>query len=491
MLRKSSVCVAIATALCCQQAVAEGYKLFEQSVSSMGNAYAGRGAQVTDATLVYSNPAAITGLQGKQFSGGLNYIGARTHYRNAEATSANGAPVIGRDSGKLSLNELIPFAFYSEQVSDKVTWGIGFYVPYGLSSDYQNDWTGRYFADETAIQVLSLQPAVGYKLTETLSLGLGISVNRVTGTLSKYKDHSGLCEMGTNINTLYGGADVYNAAYCDSHYEVEGDDIAFGYTLGLHSEPVSGTRLALVYHSAVRYTIKGDSEITNTPITGANVIGNPNFAPHPQSLALPAVDLSTGKLASNARLTEASKLALTTPATLTFSVDQQITPELSLQFSANWTEWSEFQSIDIISTDANPTISLSTQQPQNLNEEGYIGYIPEEWKNVWAFALGATYQLRPDLALKAGIAYDENPIQDSHRTARMPTTDRTWLTVGTNWQLAENMSMDFAYGYLFTSDTSVNEREYNVQDQPLYNSGLRADYSNKAQVLGVQFNYTF
>src|SRR5690606_25712468 len=112
-----------------------------------------------------SNPAAITGLQGQQFSGGLNYIGARTHYRNAEATSADGAPVIGRDSGKLSLNELVPFAFYSDQLSDKVTWGIGFYVPYGLSSDYQSDWVGRYFADETAIQVLSLQPAIAYKLT--------------------------------------------------------------------------------------------------------------------------------------------------------------------------------------------------------------------------------------------------------------------------------------------------------------------------------------
>ncbi|MDX3774133.1 outer membrane protein transport protein [Chromatiaceae bacterium AAb-1] len=489
MLRKSSICMAIAAALTCQQAFAEGYKLFEQSVSSMGNAYAGRGAQITDATLVYSNPAALTQLQGAQLSGGINYIAARTNYRNAEAYSAQGAPVVGRSEGKISLNELIPFVFYSDHISEQLSWGIGFYVPYGLSSDYQQDWVGRYFADETAIEVLSLQPTLAYKVTDIFSVGLGISVNRVSGTLSKFKDHSGLCEMGTAINDLAGGADIYNDAYCNSHYQVEGDDIAFGYTLGLHSEPVSGTRLALVYHSAVRYTLKGDSEITNTPITGANVAGNPGYmviAPH-----LPAVDLSTGKLAANDYLTEASKLSLTTPATLTFSIDQQVTPELSLQFSANWTEWSEFRSIDIVSDDANPSISLNTQLPQNLNAEGYIGYIPEQWRNVWAFAVGATYQYRPDLALKAGIAYDENPIQDSHRTARVPTTDRTWLTVGSNWKLAENMSMDFAYGYLFTSDTAINEHEYNVQNVALYNSNLKADYSNKAQVVAVQFNYTF
>ncbi len=89
------------------------------------------------------------------------------------------------------------------------------------------------------------------------------------------KNHSGLCELGTNINGLY-GANVYNAAYCNSHYEVNGDDVAAGYNLGFHGD-LGSTKLALVYHSEVKYTLKGDSEITNTPITGANVAGNPKL----------------------------------------------------------------------------------------------------------------------------------------------------------------------------------------------------------------------
>lgn len=52
MLRKTSVAAAVLVALSSLSAQAEGYKLLEQSVSSMGNAYAGRGAQITDATLV-------------------------------------------------------------------------------------------------------------------------------------------------------------------------------------------------------------------------------------------------------------------------------------------------------------------------------------------------------------------------------------------------------------------------------------------------------
>ncbi|KKO45334.1 long-chain fatty acid transporter [Arsukibacterium ikkense] len=488
-LPKNRLSLAIVLAISSAGVSAEGYKLFEQSVSSMGNAYAGRGAQITDATLVYSNPAALTALDGAQVVGGLNLISAKTNYRHASAQSANGQSVVGRTEGANSLNELVPFVFYANQLSEQLSWGIGFYVPFGLSSDYQDDFVGRYFADETAVQVLSLQPAIGYQLNERWSVGAGISINHAEGTLSKYKDHSGLCELGAASTNAIFGAAIYNGAYCNSHFEVAGSDIAFGYTLGIHGEPLPGTRLALTWHSAVRYTLKGNSVISNTPITGASVAGNPNYlvvAPN-----LPAIDLNTGKLAANNSLVEASQLALTTPASAAFSLDQQLTAAWSVQFSAAWTQWSKFQSIDIISTDANPSISLSTQQSANLNSGGYIGYIPQYWRNSWSLAVGATYAYRPDLTLKTGVAFDQNPISQHHKSARIPTDDRVWLTVGANWQVNDKLSLDLAYGYMFSGDVSVNEREYNVQDQPLYHSGYQGQYSNKGQLLAVQANYRF
>ena len=484
MFRKTAASLAVLSTLASVSAHAEGYKLFEQSVSSMGNAYAGRGAQLTDATLVYSNPAALTALDGAQLSGGLNLISAKTNYRNASAQSANGQPMLdSRTEGANSLNEVVPFVFYADKVSEQLSWGIGFYVPFGLSSDYDDDFVGRYFADETAVQVLSLQPALAYKLNDNWSVGVGISLNRAEGTLSKFKDHSGLCEAGPLLGA------IFNDAICQSHYEVEGDDIAFGYTLGIHGEPIDGTRLAFTWHSAVNYTLKGDSVITNTPVTSAN--GQPYLVPVPGMPQLPLLDARTGELATNDVLIEKSQLDLTTPASAAFSIDQQLTPALSLQFSAAWTQWSKFESIDIISNDANPSISLNTQREPNLNSPGYIGYIPEYWHNSWSFALGATYVYQPDLTLKTGIAYDENPIGQSHKTARIPTDDRVWLTVGASWQLSDQLSLDLAYGYLFTGDVSVNEREYNVQDVPLYNSGYQGQYSNKGQLLAVQANYRF
>ncbi|WP_306520235.1 OmpP1/FadL family transporter [Rheinheimera sp.] len=488
MFKPSSLAVAIIAVFGASQAHAEGYKLYEQSVSAMGNAYAGRGAEITDASLVYSNPAALSQLSKASLSTGLNLISAKTDYKNAKAQSAGGLSVVGRSEGENSLLEAVPFAFYADKLDDKLSYGVGFYVPFGLSSDYDNDWVGRYFADETAIQVIALQGSMAYQLNHNWSLGVGLSVNHIEGTLSKYKDHNGLCETGNRINALY-QADVYNSAYCDSHYEVSGDDIAPGYSLGLHGKLTDNLAIALVYHSELRFRLTGDSVITNTPITGANVAGSPNYiVVAPQ---LPAIDKKTGKLAASTQLVERSQVPLTTPANLSLSLDHQFAPQWAWQASLSWTGWSAFEHIEITSIDAKPSLSLSTQQPTNLAKPGYIGYIPEYWHDTLSGALGLSYQYQPNLKLKTGLAYDENPISSSHKTARVPTADRTWLTIGANWQLAHNWSLDLAYGYMWMGQLSINEHEFNANDVQLYKSGVQVDYKNHAQVLGAQLNYLF
>lgn len=488
MLKPTVIAVAISSLLGAQLAHAEGYKLYEQSVSSMANAYAGRGAQITDASLVYSNPAALGQLQGAQLSTGLNLIHATTDYRDATAQSANGQSVIGRHIGENSLLEAVPFVFYRDELNEKFSYGVGFYVPFGLSSDYDDDWVGRYFADETAIQVLALQGSLSYQVTENWSLGLGVALNHAEGTLSKFKDHGGLCELGAAINQVY-RQDVYNPAYCQSHYEVTGDDLAPGFSVGAYGKLTEQLHLAVVYHAEVKFQLEGDSTITNTPITGAHVQGSPQFTV--VSAKLPAIAKSTGKLAASPLLTEASQLDLTTPASLTLSLDHQWLQHWSWQATVSWTGWSAFEHIEIISQAEKPSISLSTQLPENLAKPGYIGYIPEYWQNTLSAALGLTHRYQNNLMLKTGVAFDENPIANDHKTARVPTTDRWWWTAGATLALNPRWTLDVAYGYMWMKSMTMSEREYNANDQALYKSGLAVHYKNHAQVIGAQLNYRF
>lgn len=497
--------VALALISATSQAQAAGFKLFEQSTSAMGNAYAGRGAQLTDASIGYTNPAALIKLEKSQFSAGLNLVNVDGKFTNASATSAKGLPVSGKGSDSLGGISAIPHFHYVNQINDQFAVGFSVAVPFGTSSEYENDFVGRYFAQQTEFQILAFQPSVSYQLNDKLSIGGAIALNYASGTLSKYKDHSSLCEIGAGINPSYsmlsGGAfsDVAHSAYCDSLYEVSGDDIQPSYTLGLHYQVNDNINLALSYHSAVNYTLEGDSTINNTPITGEFV----PYTQHPEQYwiaptipemgvygaKMPVVDLTTGKLAVSPAKTERSSLGLDTPQSLILSVDSKINDALSLQFSGTWTQWSKFTDISVLSEDTTPSISASTSQPQNLNKAGYIGYIPEYWSDVWAFALGATYQLDTHWTLKSGIARDFSPVNPDYRSARIPANNRTWLTAGANYLSDNKWSIDFAGGLMFMEETSVIDHEYNAQGQKIYNSSYQADYDINAYVVSIQFNY--
>ncbi|MCG7530483.1 outer membrane protein transport protein [Psychrobium sp. MM17-31] len=502
---KYSLVALAVTSVLASSANAAGFKLFEQSTSAMGNAYAGRGAQITDASVAFTNPAALSQLKQAQWVVGLNVANVDGKFTNASGKSAQGMPISGPDSGSIGKTSPIPHFHYAKPLNDK--WAVGFSVavPFGTSSEYNDDFVGRYFAQETELKVIALQPSVSYQVNDKLSIGAAVALNYAQGTLSKFKDHSGLCELGAGINGQYTQlsrgtfTDVAQPAYCNSFYEVSGDDIKPSYTLGLHYQLTDSTKLGVSYHSAVKYTLKGDSKITNTPITGEFV----QYADNPAQYwtvptipgvvdgsKLPVVDLTTGKLAVSPTKTEQSKLDLHTPQSAIISVDNQIDSQWSVQATATWTQWSKFTDISVLSNDTQTPISASTQQSQNLNADGYIGYIPEHWQDAWAFAVGATYQFNKTWTVKAGIAQDNSPVNSNYRSARIPANDRTWFTLGGHYQSQENWSLDFAAGVMVMKDTKFEDNEYNAQDMKIYNSSYQADYSINAYVVSMQFNYT-
>ncbi|MDP2562968.1 OmpP1/FadL family transporter [Psychrobium sp. 1_MG-2023] len=483
---------------------AAGFKLYEQSTSAMGNAYAGRGAQINDASVGYSNPAAFVKLDQAQYSVGLNVLNLDGEFKNAKATSAPGLPVTGKEADTLSSISAIPHFHYYQPLNNKLGFGLSVAVPFATSSEYEDDFVGRYFAKQTEFKVISVQPAISYLVNDKLSIGAAVAINYASGTLSKFKDHNGLCEIGSGINATYSQLsqgtfnDVAQSAYCDSFYEVSGDDLKLSYTLGLHYQATDALALALSYQSAVDYTLEGDSTINNTPITGEFVPFTPNpeqywTAPTIPGIVdgskMPVVDLTTGKLAVSPAKSEASTLDLNTPMSVALSADYKVNTELSIQLGAIWTQWSKFTDISVLSADSKPSISASTQQEQNLNAPGHIGYIPEYWQDVWAYSVGATYQVNDQWQIKAGIAEDKSPVNGQYRSARIPANDRTWLTVGANYQNNESWNVDFAAGLMHMKETTVIDGEYNAQDVALYNSMYQADYKINAYVVSLQFNY--
>ncbi|TKF78006.1 outer membrane protein transport protein, partial [Vibrio sp. F13] len=81
----------------------------------------------------------------------------------------------------------------------------------------------------------------------------------------------------------------------------------------------------------------------------------------------------------------------------------------------------------------------------------------ENWEDNYRFAVGATYQIDPKLALRTGVAYDTSAVSDKNRTITIPETDRTWLSVGAGYQWSEQLSLDAGFTYIIAKDAPITE----------------------------------
>ena len=89
----------------------------------------------------------------------------------------------GGDGGELAF---IPNAFYKMDISPQLRFGFAVNVPFGLSTDYAPGWQGPTVALESAIKTINLNPSLGYKVSDTLSIGGGVSVQKIDAKLSRF-----------------------------------------------------------------------------------------------------------------------------------------------------------------------------------------------------------------------------------------------------------------------------------------------------------------
>lgn len=114
-------------------AVAGGFQLTEQSALGLGRAYAGMGVDGTDVSGLYYNPATMTLHTGTQAQFGFVGVGLNLDYNAKDGGSIH-------DENGRKHAEAVPNLFISHQIND-VTWiGFGFTVPFGLSTEYGEDW---------------------------------------------------------------------------------------------------------------------------------------------------------------------------------------------------------------------------------------------------------------------------------------------------------------------------------------------------------------
>jgi len=401
-------------------AEASGFQLREQSAEGLGNAFAGSTAKAYNLSTIYYNPAGMTRLSGHQIGGSATWIAPVSRF-SGSATGARGAATSGGSGGDAIDDAMVASTFAFWDFSPDLKFGLAMTAPFGLRSNYEKDWVGRYHALESNVTNINLTPSVAYRLTDELSIGGGLQVAYTSAKLSQALDLSSL-------------------GLPDGKATVEGDGFGIGADLGVLYEFSPSTRVGVNWRSQMSYTLDGEADYR---------------VPSAVSALVPT--LRDGDVTAD----------LTTPDTVSIGVYHAFNPQWAVMADVAWTNWSTFDEL---------RVSYEDGRPSSVTREN--------WNDTWFFSVGATYSPTEHQAIHIGVAYDQTPVPDKYRTARIPDSDRYWTSLGYSYDFGGGSGLNLGYTHIFADKASIRETTAAA-------GTLSGDYESHVNIVSASFVLKF
>lgn len=435
LFRATIVAASVAAA---SSTFAAGFALNDHSAAASGNALGGAAASKTDISFSFWNPALFTNAKSTtvNVSGALvmpsmdvTVTDAKDATPNVPQAGLNGPrDITGAGAGKDPVDStLVPAFYFAKPLSDKTVAGVSLNVPFGLSGDYGQDWAGRFHATETALQDIALSFTLAHRLHDWVSVGASVQVHKADIVLESAVGFTGREGVG----------------------RIEADDTSYGYSLGAMLEPKPGTRLGIGYRSQVDFDFKGDVKYSNVSTLNGTLtaLGQPNL-----------IDTTVTD-------------SITLPSVMTLSMEQELSPKLTLGLSAIKTGWGDLDGLNI-----------------NFNSSQSNSVLTLDFEDQWMYSAGLTYAHSEKLTLRTGVAIDNSPVSDKYRSARTPDGDRKWISFGGTYDFSEMTSASFALTHVMIEDVSVNRTSL-TEDRA--RGTLQADYKSSANVVSLAMNMAF
>jgi long-chain fatty acid transport protein len=438
--------------------LASSFALIEQSVSGMGSAYAIGSAGINDASTVFFNPAGMSRLPGTHVNGSLQIVYSQVEFKGSAEYNPNnpafafygvdvaGDPVYGKSKDDTDLLAGVPSGYISHQYSDRVWFGLGVNAPFGLQTEYDNDWVGRYHAIKSQLYTYNFNPSIAFKFTKHATLGFGFSAMYADGELTNAADVGLLAEFPGNpdpLPPLPGWIDNPGTSTYDSKVKLTGDDWGYGFNGGLLLEPSENTRFGFHYRSQIDLKLDGDAKAKG-PVLNSK---------------------------------ENAKLDITLPDSLSVSAYHAFNSQWALMADITWTQWSVLDSLDTKLGNGQQSVAIW------------------DYEDSTRYAIGAEYRHNQTWTLRTGVALDETPVpNDSLRSPRVPDEERIWLSLGATYRYSPELSFDFGYAHLFVDDPKLDSVSDNYDPTTGATTGfhtLSGDYDASVDIIGVAVNWKF
>ncbi len=284
-------------------------------------------------------------------------------------------------------------SYYNYQLNQKFYAGLSINSPFGLVTEADDpNWAGAILNRKSEILTINAAPTLGYKLTPNLSVAAGLQIEYMKVRL-------------TGANPVAPASDII----------VKGTDVAVGFTLGaLYKSEETGTAIGVGYRSSISHKIEGSTRGVGLFLP---TIPNGGFS-------------LDGGVSAN----------LDTPEMITASIRQNLSPSFALMANVEWTNWSRMKELRVISKTTGTTSVPVTDF---------------SWKDSWFASAGAEYRYSEALTLRTGAGFETTPVPDETRSARLPDSDRVWLSLGASYKWSDATMLDFGYSHIFFADTNL------------------------------------
>jgi long-chain fatty acid transport protein len=375
-----------------------GILIGEQDAEAVarGNAFT---ATADNPSAIYYNPAGITQLESQQLRLGAYALTYQTDYLS----------LAGAASKSTRAYEALPQLYYTYSLSKlPVSFGIGVYSPFGLSMKWPENSGFRSAALDGSVQYFTVQPVIAFRLRPSKAGiaqendGNAKGVRKVAHTT--FEPDLSLA-IGPTLN--YARTDLkqgLSQIAGNDYFRFKGDAFAPGFTVGLRWQPLEQHAFGVTYRSATKMDYSGHTD--------------------------------TVSLASGLSLRQDAKAEFEFPQSVTLGWSWRPTPEWNVEFNANWTDWSSFDTVSIRQT--------SSTVPLTLN-----------WRSSWYFAWGVTRKFEGGWRASAGYIYSQNSVPDGNFTPLVPDTDRHAGSIGIGRDMGK-WSWDVAYQLTRGTERTVN-----------------------------------
>lgn len=411
-MKRNGVALCVATLAAALPAVvhAQGFGLNEIGSCAVGRGFAVTGAPCRDASTIYWNPAAATTLEGTSV-----LLGAAAVVLGGEFT----ADFTGRVDEADVPTETPPHAFINWKATPQVALGLGVYVPYGLTSQWKQDFPGRFLAQRASLATIYVQPNIAFEVVPgRVSIGggpvFGHSAVDLRQGIDVLSAAPALAGAGVLPGTEFGRA------------KLEGSANAVGGHVGVFVRVLPTLTLGARYLTSLTFKYDDADARFSQTVTGFRI---PAPTPtNPSNFALLDTILQKQFATGGALVDQNVSTRIKHPAQVAFGVGFSGLPNTTLSFDGIFHQWSSFEELPVIFSGAATDRSLI-----------------EDYDDTWSFRGGVEYRFAMGIAGRAGFSFAPTPAPAETVTPLLPDQDRYDFHLGVGVPLGRRLTVDAAY----------------------------------------------